>query len=213
MTIKQTTAPSVEPVTVAELKEALRLLHSAQDNLLTGLIVAARQRAEAFTRRAFVTSTWEATWSRFPCRGRGQFAGRVLELPRSTLIAVTWLKYLDTDGTLQTVSASDYTVDVDSLPGRLVLKPTASWPSMGDFPGALRVQFTAGYGGSTDDTKRAAVPEAAKLAIKFLATHYYLNPAPINVGNITTPLPEHVHALLHQLRVEGFGWGDEEAAA
>jgi uncharacterized phiE125 gp8 family phage protein len=215
VTIKQTTVPSVEPVTLAELKEHLRLLHSAQDSMLSGLIVAARQRAEAYTRRAFVTSTWEATWSRIPCRGHGRelFAGRKLDLPRGPLVAVTWLKYLDSDGVQQTYDSANYTVDTDSEPGRVVLKPTASWPTLGDYPAAVRVQFTAGYGGATDALKRAAVPETAKLAIKFLAAHWYANPMPVNIGNITTPLPEHVHALLNQLRIEGFGYGDEEETA
>jgi uncharacterized phiE125 gp8 family phage protein len=212
VTIKQTTAPSCEPVTLGELKEHLRLLHSAQDNLLTGLITAARQRAEGFTRRAFITSTWLATWSRIPCRGRAgaQFSGRVLELPRGPLVAVDWLKYTDENGTEQTFASSNYTVDTYAEPGRLVLKPDSAWPTLGDYPGAVRIQFTAGYGGSTDAAKRAAVPEFAKLAIKFLAAHYYANPAPVNIGNITTELPEHVQALLHQLRIEGFGYGDEE---
>lgn len=215
MTIKQTVQPSCEPVTLAEYKDHIRLLHSAQDSMLGGLLIAARQRAEAFTRRAFVTSTWLATWSRIPCRSRdhSQFAGRALELPRGPLVAVDWLKYTDADGAEQTFAADNYTVDTYSEPGRLVLKPTASWPTLGDYPGAVRVQFTAGYGGANDAAKRAAVPEAAKLAIKFLAAHYYANPEPVNIGNITSQLPEHVHSLLHQLRLEGFGYGDEEAAA
>lgn len=213
MTIKQTVQPSTEPVTLAELKEHVRLLHSAQDSMLSGLIMVARMRAESITRRAFITSTWLATWSRVPCRGRGQFAGRMLELPRGPLVAVDWIKYLDSDGVEQTFASSNYTVDSNWEPGRVVLKPDASWPTLGDYPASLRIQFTAGYGGADNTAKRAAVPEIAKLAIKFLAAHWYANPEPVNVGNITTPLPEHVQSLLGQLRIEGFGYGDEEAAA
>lgn len=214
MTIKQATAPTVEPVTVGELKEHLRLTHSAQDSLLADLIAAARQRAESVTARAFISSTWDATWSRFPgyCR-RGQFAGRMLELPRSPLVSVEYVKYLDADGELQTFAADQYTVDTASEPGRIVLKPTADWPSLGEYPAAVQVRFVAGYGGSTDAAKRAAVPVLAKLAVKFLAAHFYANPAPVITGTIATKIPGHVAAILDQLRIHGFGHEDEELSA
>lgn len=214
MTIKQVIAPASEPVTLAELKEELRLLTSAHDDLLTRHLTAAREQVESFTRRALITSTWEATWGRWPsswpraCRDASQFAGRVLTLPRANLQAVTWVKYLDEDGTLTEFASTDYSVDTDSVPGRIVLKPSNSWPTLGDYPNAVRIRFTAGYG----DTA-ATVPQSLRLAIRFLVAHWFANPAPINIGNITTPLPIHLQSLMYSERVEGFGYPDEEAAA
>lgn len=214
MTIKQYAAPSVEPVTVAELKEELRLLTSAHDDLLTRLLTAAREQVESFTRRALITSTWEATWGRWPsswphaCRDASQFAGRVLTLPRATLQSVTWVKYLDEDGTLTEFAASNYSVDIDTIPGRIVLKPSASWPTLGDYPNAIRIRFVAGYGDAA-----ANVPQSLRLAIRFLVAHWFTNPTPVNIGNITTELPMHIKPLMYSERVEGFGYPNEEAAA
>jgi uncharacterized phiE125 gp8 family phage protein len=222
MQVKQVIAPTCEPVTIAEFKEELRLLTSGQDARLTRLLKAARLRAEAYCNRVFINSTWEATFAGWPptwphsCRDHSRFALRVLPLPRAALQAVTWVKYLDEDGAQQTLSSSAYTVDTDATPGRIVLKPSQTWPALGDYPNAVRVRFEAGYaatGTSGTAALQAAVPESVKLAIRFLAAHYFANPEPVNIGNITTPLPEHVHALLNDARVHSFGLPDEEAAA
>lgn len=221
MNLRRVIAPTTDPVLVAELKEHLRILSSAEDAKLTRLITSARERAEAYMRRAIVNSTWEVTFANWPTcwphahRNHARFAGRVLPLPRATLQAVAWVRYLDADGNEQTFGASNYTVDTDATPGRIVLKPGYSWPALGDYPNAVRIRFEAGYapaGTTAAAALRASVPESIRLAVLFLAAHWWANPEPVNVGNIVTPLPEHVHALLSDQRVHGFGYPDEEAA-
>lgn len=54
--------PEVEPLTVEEVKEHLRIDGNEEDALLNGMITAARQLAEEETGRAFITQTWEATF-------------------------------------------------------------------------------------------------------------------------------------------------------
>lgn len=54
--------PAVEPVTVAEVKEQLRIDGDEEDTLLETMITTARQLAEEETGRAFITQTWETTF-------------------------------------------------------------------------------------------------------------------------------------------------------
>ncbi len=56
------TAPASEPVTLAELKSYLYIDHSDDDDLLNRMLQAAREAAEQFTRRSFITQTWKLTY-------------------------------------------------------------------------------------------------------------------------------------------------------
>lgn len=58
MTIRQLTPPESEPVTLEQAKGFVRVDTDADDALLSLLITAARQEAEAITGRALGESTW-----------------------------------------------------------------------------------------------------------------------------------------------------------
>lgn len=153
--------PAEEPVSLSEMRLHLRVDHDDEDALIQALITAARQHAETVTRRQLVTATWELREDAFP-------SGPEWPLPLPPLQSVASVKYLGEDGTEQTFDASNYVVDTASEPGRIVLKPGASWPSGPLYPaGAARVRFVAGYGGAS------AVPEPIKAAIKLIVAHLY----------------------------------------
>ena len=57
-TLTRTAAPTVEPVTLGEIKTHLRLTGTEDDYLLPQLVKAARDYVETFTRRAICTQTW-----------------------------------------------------------------------------------------------------------------------------------------------------------
>ena len=59
MSLKQISAPSLEPITNADAKLHLRVDSNEDDDLLTSLINAAREFCEGFQHRAFITQTWE----------------------------------------------------------------------------------------------------------------------------------------------------------
>lgn len=199
------TAPTVEPVTVAELKAWLRLDGAEDDAMLAGLIGAARAVFEQLTGRTLIDTTYLVQWDALPRVGTyaGACLARELELPRSPLKTsspVAWIKYLDADGAEQTFSSASYHVETGRDAGRLPrvsLKPSASWPELGLYTGALRCQFTAGYGAAA-----TAVPQEIKVAIKQLAGHFHANPLPVNGGNIVNELPWSLAALidLHRIR-------------
>jgi uncharacterized phiE125 gp8 family phage protein len=153
-------APLEEPVSLAQAKAHLRVTVADEDAQVLAAIFAAREHAETFTGRAFVTQTWELLLDAFP-------AGREIELPFPPLQSVTSVKYIDPDGAEQTFAAANYHVDAVSTPGRVRLKPTAFWPSIADQPNAVTVRFVAGYGGT------AAVPFTIKAAILLVVGHLF----------------------------------------
>lgn len=178
-------APTVEPVTVDDLKAHARITNDEEDVKLAGYITAAREHIEGLTGRALATQSREASLDWFPC-----FA--VIRFGRAPLLTVESVKYLDGDGIEQTLAPSAYVVDVRSEPGELQLAIDASWPKTANLRNAVRVAYTCGY---------ASTPAVLKQAILFLAAHWYEQGLPVNVGNIVNPVPHTLDALLWANRV------------
>jgi uncharacterized phiE125 gp8 family phage protein len=143
MTLRLITAPAVEPATVDEVKLDARIDVSELDATITLLIKAARQRCEDLTGRALITQTWELVLDEFPVDGI-----RVGKLP---IGSITSLKYYDSNGTLQTLDASTYTLDADRLPGWIYEAGLNTWPSVRSEENSVVIRFVAGYGASADD--------------------------------------------------------------
>lgn len=146
------TAPTEEPITLAEARSYLRISDDdiVDDALLAGLITTARRSAEHRTGRALVTQLWRETLNEWP-------VDSFIELSRSPLVSVQAISYLDGDGTRQTIDAADYQVVTDALVG--AVQPaygSAGWPTCRETPGSIHVDYTAGYGGAS------AVPQPIK---------------------------------------------------
>jgi uncharacterized phiE125 gp8 family phage protein len=161
MALKLYTAPAAEPVTLTEAKAHLRVEHTSDDTLITALIVAARTHAEAFTRRAFVTQTWDYFADAFP-----EDDGAIL-LPLPKVQSVSSISYVDDNGTTQVWSSSNYLVDVESEPARVTPAYDVSWPTTREQINAVTIRFIAGYGNA------AAVPQAIKQAMLLIIGHLY----------------------------------------
>lgn len=170
--------PAAEPVTLIETKGFLRVDGSDDDQLISGLIASARQAAESFTRRAFITQTLKLQLDAFPTKPLGWWDGvregsiiteqvATLELPRPPLVSVTSVTYFDVDDTQQEFAASNYFVDTDNEPGRLILKAGKTWPSTRS-TAAVIVTYKAGYG--ADATK---VPRPIRDAILHHVAYLY----------------------------------------
>lgn len=190
MTLTLQTAPTEEPITLAEAKLHCRVFHDDDNALITTLITATRQHGENFTHRAFITQVWDYKIDHFPCHGEP------LYLPLAPLLTSTApvVTYTDTNGDSQTWSSSQYTVDAPSgphaRPGRIFLNYGESYPSVRSIENAIQVRFSCGYGVAS------AVPDAIKAAMKMLIAHWYMNREPVIVGSIASPIPSTVDALL-----------------
>lgn len=168
------TAPTEEPVTLAEAKSHLRVDFSDDDTLISNLIVAARQRCETEIDRAFVTQTWDYTLETFPYVTNDYLlwhrVQNAIVMPKARLASVTALTYLDANGTTQTLTQNtDYLV-VTGDPGAVYPYPvTRIWPYTRFQLGAVNVRFVCGYGAAS------AVPQCIKVAILQLVGTLYRN--------------------------------------
>lgn len=144
--------PAAEPVTLDEVREHLRLSGIEQDALLTRLIATQRTALEHDYGRAFVTQTRELRLDQFPCGA--------VRLPRAPLQSIASVKYVDDAGALQTWDAANYQVDTFREPGLVFPAYGLAWPTTRAEPGAVRIQYVAGYG---DDS--TFVPEPVRQAL------------------------------------------------
>lgn len=166
-------APAAEPVSTADAKLHLRVDHTAEDSLIYSKAAAARGHVERLTARQLITATWELRLDAFPADTCA------IRIPKPPLREVLSVKYVDQDGTLQTLAPAEYVVDVPVGPtapwGRLWLAYLKTWPLTRDERNAVRIQFKAGYGDNPAD-----VPEDLRNAIllKVGALHASREPGP-----------------------------------
>lgn len=158
MTLLRTVGPSAEPVTLAEVKAHLRLDHGGDDELLGGLIRAAREDVERTTGLALLDQSWRLvldTWPRDGCV-------RIMIHPVREILSVT---AYGSEGEASLINPAVYQADTVSRPARVQFDGE---------PGALRamngieIDFAAGYGEAGTD-----VPDLLRRAIVLLVAHWY----------------------------------------
>lgn len=191
------TAPSVEPVSVSDAKDHLRVIDYTGDDAYIGtLVTAARQWCEDFCDRTFADKTYTVAFD--------DFFGTRIELPRPPVRlnaessgATVTISYVDTGGATQTLTWSqsgtqDFRLDRDHVPALIYPTYLDVWPSVRIDDKSVQITYLAGYGGA------ANVPTPAKHAIKMLVGHWYLNREA--VGNAGQNVPMGVAALLEPLK-------------
>jgi uncharacterized phiE125 gp8 family phage protein len=143
MRTKVITPVTVEPVTLQEANLQLRIITDIgdvtvqpSDTLVTIAITASREYAEHYAGRAFAPVTLEGALDCFP-------AGDIV-LPTSPVTAIDSITYVDTAGATQTLSSSQYTLDMYGLSRCIRLVYGASWPATRAVANAVRIQFKAG---------------------------------------------------------------------
>lgn len=188
------TAPATEPVSLGEAKAHLRVDISDDDALINNLIAAARRHIElTLCNRAFITQDWDYFLKEFP-------EGDTIEIPLPPLQSVTSLKYKDKDGVETILPTTEYIVDANATPGRVILAYGKSWPSFTPYPSnPVAIRFKAGYGAAT------AVPEEIKQAIKILVGHLYEYRELVVIGTILHEIPFTVYNLVASYRIHNFG--------
>lgn len=146
--------PSDEPVTLAEARLHLRMDagNTAEDDLISALIKAAREQAEHTLGRALLAQTWEVVLDEFPG------TDDAIELPMPDVLSVVSIKYVDTSQLEQTMDQADYALDSAASPGWVAPAYGGQWPTdVLDSTNVVRVRFTCGYGAYA-----AQVPESIR---------------------------------------------------
>ncbi len=221
LSIQLVTPPSVEPVTLAQAKLHLRVDFTDDDTLITALIIAARQHCENYTKRAFFNQTWQRTLDNFPLwygsNGTvsplyrdvwpffADFWSRVtIDLPKPSLVSVTSITYVNSDGTTSTLDSSVYIVDPTSKPGRIVPAFNQAWPDISLYqPGSVTITYVAGSYG--DGVEVNTIPQTIVMAMLLLIGHWYEHreaASELNLKNI----PLGVEALLSNDRLMSFDY-------
>lgn len=140
MALKLITPPTREPMSLARARYAVRRdSETIDDDIIQGLLTAARVYAEGFQGRAYMEQTWDYWLESFP-------TDDYIEIPLPPLQSVTSVKYYGTDDTEYTLAATEYDVDDKGFVGRVVLKYNKTWPTTTLRPSnAVVVRFVAGY--------------------------------------------------------------------
>lgn len=159
-TLTVITAPTLEPVTVEELKKALRIDFGDDDARLRALIKSARQWAEHYTNLHIMSQVVERTYEGWP--------GYEFPLDVWPIQSIDTVAYYDTasPSVEQTLTVNtDYYADSTTVGGKL--RTIGGWPSVAVRPNAIRVRMTAGYS-SADN-----VDPVIKEGIKAYCLHLY----------------------------------------
>ena len=141
------TAPTVEPVTLAEVKLHLRVDHSADDTVLSSLIKSARQEVETETGRAIVTQTRLLRLSCFPDGSEYR-----LQLPGSPVASISSVKYIDDAGSQQSWSSANYALR-QGEPAWLQLGYDKEWPEHRSTQDEIEIEYVCGSAVSSIDER------------------------------------------------------------
>jgi uncharacterized phiE125 gp8 family phage protein len=188
MSLKLTTAPTTEPITLADAKLHCRVDGTDEDALITELIIVARQYVEGLTRRPLITQSWTYYADDFDYD---------VEL-KANLRSVTSINYTDTDGNSQLLDSANYSVDTFAYVGVVSPAYGLAWPYARFVNNSVAIEFVAGYGVADD------VPSPIKQAMLLLIGHFYQNRESVMVGISVTQTPMAVDMLLNPYRVVSF---------
>jgi len=152
-TLTTITEPTDEPVTLQEVKDALRIEDNSEDVRIWNIIRASRMYAEDFCDLRLMSQVVELSFDNWPAY---EFSLGVWPI-----ISIDTVKYEDTASPVATqtlVANTDYYADITILQGRL--RTITGWPSVAVKPNAIKIRMTVGY------ADQDSVPDQIKKGIK-----------------------------------------------
>lgn len=156
------TDASVEPVTLADMKEFMKVDLSDENDIITSMIKSARISIENYCGIGLTTKTYDYYFDE---------VSDVIKLPLPPLQSVTTFVYNDLTYSETEISSDYYKVfSFDRNEGEIIKLPTYTYPS--DIPSyrAFRVRFVNGYGDDATD-----VPSTIVEALKLTVSHWFEN--------------------------------------
>ena len=137
----RTSGPATTPISLSELKSYLKITTSTDDTLLLLIIDLVTEVAEKIMRRDLISKTYTTY------RDAISFTSKYLVLRRSKLLAVNYIKYIDINDVLITISPTIYSNTIEADYSKIFLNKNENWPSdVQDVPQAIQISFDAGYG-------------------------------------------------------------------
>ena len=183
MTVEITGTPDLDSIiTVAQLKEHLRVDHTDEDTLIEAYRDAAIAWVEDYcnTRLGDVTAV-----------GYIDFFYNV-RLPIGPVNSIASVQYKDTANATQTLATTKWWADIKTKAARITFD---SVPDLYDDTfNAVQVNMSVGYA-------EADIPKPFITAIRWMVAHLYEQRQPVVAGTIATTLPLGLYAILNPYRV------------
>jgi len=142
--------PTVEPLTLADLKIYLRIDGSSEDSILTSMLSASREMAEQYMRNSIIKQKHRLTYY-------GLIPTLVL-LPKGPVSEIVSVKLFDSEGSSATLSSQQY-----YLSSKMQLNLNKSHSAH-----RIEVDYYAGFSEDTTD-----VPEIIKQGLLSQIAHMY----------------------------------------
>jgi len=175
------TDASVEPVTLAEMKDFMKVDLTDEEDIITSLIKSARISIEKYCGIGLISKTYDYYFDK---------AEDVIKIPLPPLQSITTFAYNDTTYTETEISSSYYKVfTFDNNKGEVIKLQTFTYPSNIPDYRAFRIRFVNGYGATAN-----TVPETLKQALKLTVSHWFEN-------RESQELPSEAIRLLQQFKI------------
>ncbi|KUO53192.1 MAG: hypothetical protein APF82_00975 [Sphingomonadales bacterium BRH_c42] len=184
-----TVKPVGHPLSVDEAKRQLRIEpeDTDQDVHIGDLCAAAHRKVERELGYPILVQTRETHLSGFP-RGPIWLGGG----DSPSILSIT---YRDGANAVQTLDPADYSLDGVSRVAQVFPAPLKSWPSTSCTPGAVIVEWQAGWATAGD------VPEDLIHAMKLLIGHWDQNREAVVIGTISSEVQIALDDLLRPFRL------------
>lgn len=153
--------PAIEPVTLAEAKNWLRIDQTEDDALIQTLITSARLVVEANARVMMIAQTWRLVMDSWP-------SSPAIAMQLKPLISFDAVRVKDSAGNPQIVPPQTYLEDKTPNKARICFLSVPPTPGV-KFAG-IEIDLTLGFGPSASD-----VPGPLRQAIRLLLARWYEN--------------------------------------
>jgi uncharacterized phiE125 gp8 family phage protein len=172
MTPLALTPPAVEPVSLSEAKDFLRILVDDEGALLETLITAARLMIEAASGRLLIEQGWRIALDAWPQGGE-------IRLPLSPVRSLTAARVHPGSGSAEPVAPSSLALVEGSDPPLILIAGPV--PTPGGARSAIEIDLVAGFGATRD-----AVPAPLRQAVLRLACRSAAR-LPVEIAALVAP--------------------------
>ena len=179
---KLISTPTNLSITLEEAKQYLRVEDTYDDDLIVSLIQASTLKAQSILGTQLTDAIYIEALSGFKPQ---------IEL-KAPLKSVTSIKYYDSTNTLQTVSTSDYRVQVYGLDCKIIFNVDFAYPPTYYRDDCVIIEYVSGYD---------VIPDDIKLWVRIqLATGYEFREAFVERSTLSEINPRYIAQLLVQHR-------------
>lgn len=184
-------------ITVAELRQHLRLTANTDDAYLHGLLMGVFDYVSNYLGYQVCKSTVDYFYT--------QTDGGVFHIP-ARILSLTSVKYRDSNGDLQTMASTDYdevlTISANYCYDVTLINNPAT---LYDYGWRYKVTVVEGFGKSGDSVDFSKIfPESLRNAIYLLAEHFYTQRGAEVVGASVQPLTYGHETLLSPFKIMEF---------